>query len=143
LKADFDWPASSSSSVSGTARQAMKAIAFSTEPDEPGKTRIERLQKVSDEKEFAESELALATRPFVPPDLELTWQELQAALPERTAFVDFVQFIHHASPEKHRGRLVRQRRMLAFILKKTGAQLWIQHDFVGNAKLKKSPEFYE
>ncbi len=28
-------------------------------------------------------------------------------------------------------------------LKKTGAQLWIQHDFVGNSKLKKSPKFYE
>ena len=28
-------------------------------------------------------------------------------------------------------------------LKKTGAQLWIQHDFVGNAKLKKSPAYHE
>ncbi len=28
-------------------------------------------------------------------------------------------------------------------LKKTGAQLWIQHDFLGNAKLKKSPHFYD
>ena len=28
-------------------------------------------------------------------------------------------------------------------LQKTGAQLWIQHDFNGNAKLKKSPNFYE
>lgn len=28
-------------------------------------------------------------------------------------------------------------------LKKTGAQLWIQHDFNGFAKLKKSPGFYE
>ena len=28
-------------------------------------------------------------------------------------------------------------------LKKTGAQLWIQHDFDGNAKLKRSPQFYE
>lgn len=28
-------------------------------------------------------------------------------------------------------------------LKKTGAQLWIQHDFIGNAKLKKSPDLYE
>jgi glyoxylase-like metal-dependent hydrolase (beta-lactamase superfamily II) len=28
-------------------------------------------------------------------------------------------------------------------LKKTRAQLWIQHDFNGNAKLKKSPNFYE
>ncbi len=28
-------------------------------------------------------------------------------------------------------------------LKKTRAQLWIQHDFRGNAKLRKSPQFYE
>jgi hypothetical protein len=28
-------------------------------------------------------------------------------------------------------------------LKSTGAQLWIQHDLNGNAKLKKSPGFYE
>ena len=28
-------------------------------------------------------------------------------------------------------------------LQKTGAQLWIQHDFLGNAKLKKSPAYYE
>ena len=28
-------------------------------------------------------------------------------------------------------------------LKKTGAQLWIQHDFTANAKLKKAPAFYE
>lgn len=28
-------------------------------------------------------------------------------------------------------------------LKQSGAQLWIQHDFVGNAKLKKSPAFYD
>ena len=28
-------------------------------------------------------------------------------------------------------------------LKQSGAQLWIQHDFVGNAKLKKSPGFYD
>lgn len=28
-------------------------------------------------------------------------------------------------------------------LKKTGARLWIQHDFVGNSKLKKSPQYYE
>src|SRR5258706_251484 len=28
-------------------------------------------------------------------------------------------------------------------MKKNGSQLWIQHDAAGNAKLKKSPEFYE
>jgi N-acyl homoserine lactone hydrolase len=35
------------------------------------------------------------------------------------------------------------RKAVDAFLKKTGAQLWIQHDFVGNAKLKKSPLFYE
>jgi N-acyl homoserine lactone hydrolase len=29
------------------------------------------------------------------------------------------------------------------LLKKTGAQLWIQHDMIGNRKLKKSPAYYE
>jgi len=28
-------------------------------------------------------------------------------------------------------------------LKKTGAQLWIQHDYLANQKLKKAPQFYE
>jgi hypothetical protein len=28
-------------------------------------------------------------------------------------------------------------------LKKTGAQLWIQHDFIANAKLKKAPDYYD
>jgi len=33
--------------------------------------------------------------------------------------------------------------MIETFLKKTGAQLWIQHDIIGNAKLKKSPNFYD
>lgn len=35
------------------------------------------------------------------------------------------------------------RAVIEAYLKKTGAQLWIQHDFTGNAKLKRAPEFYE
>jgi N-acyl homoserine lactone hydrolase len=35
------------------------------------------------------------------------------------------------------------RGMVDAFLKKTGAQLWIQHDFYGDAKLKKSPDSYE
>jgi len=35
------------------------------------------------------------------------------------------------------------RAALEIFLKKTGAQLWIEHDIVGNAKLKKAPAFYE
>ena len=43
------------------------------------------------------------------------------------------------NPEQTRASRV----VIDAFLKKTGAQLWIQHDFNGNAKLKKSPEFYE
>jgi N-acyl homoserine lactone hydrolase len=35
------------------------------------------------------------------------------------------------------------RAALDVFLKKAGAQLWIQHDFIANAKLKKAPNYYE
>jgi len=38
---------------------------------------------------------------------------------------------------------VASRAAVEAFLTKTGAQLWIQHDFNANAKLKKSPQFYE
>jgi len=38
---------------------------------------------------------------------------------------------------------VASRAAIEAFLKKTGAQLWIQHDFTANARLKKAPAFYE
>lgn len=35
------------------------------------------------------------------------------------------------------------REKIEAFLKKTGAQLWIQHDYTANSKLKKTPQFYE
>jgi len=35
------------------------------------------------------------------------------------------------------------REAIEAFLKQTGAQLWIEHDFIGNGKLKKSPQFYD
>jgi len=35
------------------------------------------------------------------------------------------------------------RAMIEAYVKKTGAQLWIEHDFAANSKLKKSPQYYE
>jgi hypothetical protein len=35
------------------------------------------------------------------------------------------------------------REKIETLLKTTGAQLWIQHDMIGNRKLKKSPAYYE
>jgi glyoxylase-like metal-dependent hydrolase (beta-lactamase superfamily II) len=35
------------------------------------------------------------------------------------------------------------RAMIEDYIKKTNTQLWIEHDFAANAKLKKSPDYYE
>ena len=43
------------------------------------------------------------------------------------------------NPEQTRATRV----IIEAFLKKTGAQLWIQHDFTANAKLKKAPDYYE
>jgi glyoxylase-like metal-dependent hydrolase (beta-lactamase superfamily II) len=45
--------------------------------------------------------------------------------------------------EFNAAQTVTSRAALEAFLKKAGAQLWIQHDFTANAKLKKSPQFYE
>ena len=61
--------------------------------------------------------------------------------------------LYHYPEERSLGRLpinefnkeqtAASRAMLDDFLKKTGSQLWIQHDFIANQKLKKAPEFYE
>jgi N-acyl homoserine lactone hydrolase len=45
--------------------------------------------------------------------------------------------------EFDKDQTARSRVAMDAFLKKTGAQLWIQHDIIGYAKLKKAPEFYE
>jgi N-acyl homoserine lactone hydrolase len=45
--------------------------------------------------------------------------------------------------EFNRDQTIASRADVEAFLKKTGAQLWIQHDFTANAKLKKAPEYYE
>jgi N-acyl homoserine lactone hydrolase len=45
--------------------------------------------------------------------------------------------------EFNAAQTVTSRANVEAFLKKTGAQLWIQHDFTATAKLKKAPQFYE
>jgi N-acyl homoserine lactone hydrolase len=61
--------------------------------------------------------------------------------------------LYHYPEERTTGRIpnfdfdkdqtARSRAAMEDFLKKTGAQLWIQHDFTGGAKLKRAPEYYE
>jgi glyoxylase-like metal-dependent hydrolase (beta-lactamase superfamily II) len=45
--------------------------------------------------------------------------------------------------ETDQQQTVETREKIEAFLKESGAQLWIQHDFIANAKLKKAPLFYE
>lgn len=45
--------------------------------------------------------------------------------------------------EFNKDQTAASRAELERFLKKNGAQLWIEHDIIGNAKLKKAPAFYE
>jgi N-acyl homoserine lactone hydrolase len=61
--------------------------------------------------------------------------------------------LYHYPEERALGRVptfetdqqqtVETRKKIEAFLKETGAQLWIQHDYNANAKLKKAPQFYE
>jgi hypothetical protein len=45
--------------------------------------------------------------------------------------------------EFHKEQTLASRAMIEDYIKKTNTQLWIEHDFAANAKLKKSPKYYE
>lgn len=49
----------------------------------------------------------------------------------------------YPTTEFNKDQTVASRARIDAYLKKTGAQLWIQHDFLANMKLKKAPAFYE
>ena len=49
----------------------------------------------------------------------------------------------YPTTEFNKDQTVASRAKIEAYMKKTGAQLWIQHDFTANAKLKKAPAFYE
>jgi N-acyl homoserine lactone hydrolase len=61
--------------------------------------------------------------------------------------------LYHYPEERKLGRVptfetdqqqtVETRKKIEAFLKESGAQLWIQHDYAANAKLKKAPQFYD
>jgi glyoxylase-like metal-dependent hydrolase (beta-lactamase superfamily II) len=79
-------------------------------------------------------------------------QVLVVKLP-RTGTVVLSGDLYHYPEERALGRVptfdvdhaetATSRATIEAFLKKTGAQLWIQHDFAGSAKLRKAPEYYD
>ena len=51
--------------------------------------------------------------------------------------------IEHALFDLDQAQTPVSREVIEAFLAKTAAQLWIQHDYVGNTRLKKAPDYYE
>jgi N-acyl homoserine lactone hydrolase len=72
---------------------------------------------------------------------------------KKTGDVMLAGDLYHYPEERGSGRVptfeynkeqsLASRAMIEDYCKKTKTQLWIEHDFIGNSKLKKSPEFYD
>ena len=97
---------------------------------------------------FGDGEVVIKSAPGHSPDHQVLFLKLA-----KTGPVMLSGDLYHY-PEERKLKLVpttefnadqtaASRAAIEAFLKKTGTQLWIQHDFEGNAKLKKSPQFYE
>ena len=107
-----------------------------------------RIVTKSDYDVFGDGTVVLKSAPGHSPDHQVLFLKL-----EKTGPVLISGDLYHYPEERKLNRVpttefnaaqtVTSRAAIEAFLKKTRAQLWIQHDFTANAKLKKSPEFYE
>jgi CHAT domain-containing protein len=83
--------------------------------DQPGWQAA--VDAASDAKEDQENELALALRPHHQPEPPIEVRDLQKVLPGGTVLIDFLNYQHVQPPPGGRGRLVREYRLVAFLLR--------------------------
>jgi len=124
--------------------QARKSAAFATYSSlEKSKT----VELTGDYDVFRDGSVILKSTPGHTPGHQSLFVKLA-----RTGPVVLTGDLYHYAPERTLGTLPNNdnkeltkasRAALEDFLKKTGAQLWIQHDIGANAKLKKSPQYYD
>jgi glyoxylase-like metal-dependent hydrolase (beta-lactamase superfamily II) len=121
-----------------------------TEPAEYSALRTSKtvIVKEKDYDVFGDGSVVLKSAPGHSPDHQVLFLKLAKTGP----LVISGDLYHY--PEERKRQLVpttefnpeqsaSSRASVEAFLKQTGAQLWIQHDFNANAKLKKSPAYYE
>ncbi len=137
-------------------RQKERDIMF-TEPFSPRtepanysrlKTAKTRIIKSADYDVFGDGTVIIKSAPGHSPDHQVLFLKLA-----KTGPVVISGDLYHYPQERERNLVpltefdaaqsAASRAAVEAFLKKTGAQLWIQHDFLANARLKKSPEYYE
>jgi N-acyl homoserine lactone hydrolase len=97
---------------------------------------------------FGDGSVVIKSAPGHSPDHQVLFLKLG-----RTGPVLLSGDLYHYPEERRLNRIpttefdpvqtAKSRAAIEAFLKQTGAQLWIQHDFTGTAKLKKSPAYYD
>lgn len=137
-------------------RQKERDIMF-TEPysprTEPANYSLLRnaktiIVKAPDYDVFGDGTVIIKSAPGHSPDHQVLFLKLA-----KTGPVVISGDLYHYPEERQRNLIpttefdaaesAQSRAAIEAFLKQTGAQLWIQHDFTANAKLKKSPQYYE
>lgn len=137
-------------------RQKERDIMF-TEPFSPRtepanysklKTAKTTIIKAADYDVFGDGTVIIKSAPGHSPDHQVLFLKLA-----KTGPVVISGDLYHYPEERARNLVpttefdrkqsAASRAKIEAFLKQTGAQLWIQHDFTANAKLKKSPQYYE
>jgi CHAT domain-containing protein/Tfp pilus assembly protein PilF len=100
-------------------RTELARMAFEPPTDPPQATWQERFDRLRERKEGLESDLASrsALRRRQRQYQNLQPGELAAGLPGGTALIDFLEYIHFSPPERAKGALQPERRLLAFVVR--------------------------
>jgi CHAT domain-containing protein len=100
------------------ARRGLTRLAYDRRAQADRAAWLREMDSACDAKEDLETKLALATRHYLKPEKPIGVKDLQSVLPEGTVLIDFLQYDHYQAPPGHRGRLVRERRLVAFVVRR-------------------------
>jgi CHAT domain-containing protein len=99
-------------------RHRLKQLAYAPASAGNRDQWIHALQEASDNKEDAENDLALAASTRGQREERFSVSKLHAVLSDDGVFIDYLKYLHHGPPHAHRGPLLRESRMVAFVIRK-------------------------
>ncbi|PWU06647.1 MAG: MBL fold hydrolase [Terriglobia bacterium] len=97
---------------------------------------------------FADGTVIIKSAPGHSPDHQVLFVKLAKSGPillsgDLWHYPEERKLNRYPTMEFNKEQTVAARAKIEAYLKKTGAQLWIQHDFIANAKLKRAPSYYD
>ncbi len=101
-------------------RSRLAGLAFAAPSPKQRAAWLRQFKELRTEKENLESDLARASKGFhlVQERQHLMPAEVAAALPPGTVLVDFLEYTHFSPPKQGKGGAQRERRLLAFVLRR-------------------------